>query len=170
LVYCPHGTKPYVQTICASLWPSFNIAKNRTKRNNFLKKTFVCKHALGFKLQILTNSCQTLLWSLMCFNWDFFLFICLCRLKDNTCCLLYQDPLLSPKIYKRNHYTLLHIVPFCDPNIIANNKERCFRNPAVANHNSSQIFKLLRYYNIRTRTIASPSELLNLIQSQNFSD
>jgi len=46
---------------------------------------------------------------------------------------------------------------FCDPNIIANNKERCFRNPAVANHNSSQILKLLRYHNIRTRTIASPS-------------
>jgi hypothetical protein len=59
---------------------------------------------------------------------------------------------------------------FCDPNIIANNKERCFRNPAVANHNSSQTLKLLRYHNIRTRTIASPSQLSNLIQSQNFSD
>ncbi len=59
---------------------------------------------------------------------------------------------------------------FCDPNIIANNKERCFRNPVVANHNSSQIFKLLRYHNIRTRTIASPSQLPNLIQSPNFSD
>jgi hypothetical protein len=59
---------------------------------------------------------------------------------------------------------------FCDPNIIANNKERCFRNPAVANHNSSQTLKLLRYHNIRTRTIASPSQLPNLIQSQNFSN
>ncbi len=59
---------------------------------------------------------------------------------------------------------------FCDPNIIANNKERCFRNPAVANHNSSQILKLLRYHNIRTRTIVSPLQLPNLIQSQNFSD
>jgi hypothetical protein len=59
---------------------------------------------------------------------------------------------------------------FCDPNIIANNKERCFRNPAVANHNSSQTLKLLRYHNIRTRIITSPSQLPNLIQSQNFSD
>jgi hypothetical protein len=59
---------------------------------------------------------------------------------------------------------------FCDPNIIANNKERCFRNATVANHNSSQILKLLRYHNIRTRTIASPSQLPNLIQSPNFSD
>jgi hypothetical protein len=42
---------------------------------------------------------------------------------------------------------------FCDPNIIANNKERCFRNPAVVNHNSSQTLKLLRYHNIHTRTI-----------------
>jgi hypothetical protein len=59
---------------------------------------------------------------------------------------------------------------FCDPNIIANNKERCFRNPAIANRNSSQTLKLLRYHNIRTRTIASPSQLPNLIQTQNFSD
>jgi hypothetical protein len=59
---------------------------------------------------------------------------------------------------------------FCNPHIIANNKERSFRKPAFANHNSSQILKLLRYYNIRTRTIASPSQLPNLIQSQNFSD
>jgi hypothetical protein len=59
---------------------------------------------------------------------------------------------------------------FCDPNIIANNKERCFRNLTVANHNSSQILKLLRYHNIRTRTITSPSQLPNLIQSPNFSD
>jgi hypothetical protein len=67
-----------------------------------------------------------------------------------------------------NHYYILGL--FCDPNIIANNKERCFWNLAVANHNSSQILKLLRYHNIRTRTIASPSQLPNLIQSQNFSD
>ena len=46
---------------------------------------------------------------------------------------------------------------FCNPNIIANNKERSFQKPAVANHNSSQTLKLLRYHNIRTRTIASPS-------------
>jgi hypothetical protein len=32
---------------------------------------------------------------------------------------------------------------YCDPNIIANNKERIFRKPAVANHNSSQTLKLL---------------------------
>jgi hypothetical protein len=54
-------------------------------------------------LQISTNSCQTLLWGLMCLNWDFFLFICFYGLKDNTC-LLYQDLLLNPKNYKRNHY------------------------------------------------------------------
>jgi hypothetical protein len=32
---------------------------------------------------------------------------------------------------------------FCDPNIIANTKERSFRKPAIANHNSSQTLKLL---------------------------
>jgi hypothetical protein len=57
---------------------------------------------------------------------------------------------------------------FCDPNIIANNKERSFQKPVVANHNSSQTLKLLRYHNIRTRTIASPLQLRNLIQLQNF--
>jgi len=59
---------------------------------------------------------------------------------------------------------------FCDPHIIANNKERSFRKPAFANHNSSQTVKPLRYYNICTRTIASPSQLPNLIQSQTFYD
>jgi len=59
---------------------------------------------------------------------------------------------------------------FCDPHIIANNKEKRFRKPAVANHNSSQTVKPLRYYNIRTRTIASPSQLPNLTQSQKFYD
>jgi len=57
---------------------------------------------------------------------------------------------------------------FCDLNIIANNKERSFQKLAVANHNSLQTLKLLWYHNIRTRTIASPSQLQNLIQSQNF--
>jgi hypothetical protein len=33
-----------------------------------------------------------------------------------------------------------------------------------------QTLKLLRYHNIRTRTITSPSQLPNLIKSQNFSD
>jgi hypothetical protein len=55
---------------------------------------------------------------------------------------------------------------FCDSNIIANNKERNFRKLAVANHNSSQTLNLLQYHNIRTRTIASPSQLPNLIKSQ----
>jgi hypothetical protein len=67
-----------------------------------------------------------------------------------------------------DHYNNMGL--FCDPNIIANNKKRCFRNPAVANHNSSQTLKLLWYHNIHTRTIASPSQLPNLIQSQNFFD
>ncbi len=59
---------------------------------------------------------------------------------------------------------------FCDPHIIANNKERSSRKPAFANHNSSQTLNLLRYNNIRTRTIANPSQLPNLIPSQNVSD
>jgi len=59
---------------------------------------------------------------------------------------------------------------FCDPHIIANNKERSFWKPAFANHNSSQNLKLLQNQNIRTRTITSPSQLPNLTQSQNFSD
>jgi hypothetical protein len=67
-----------------------------------------------------------------------------------------------------NHYNNRGL--FCDPNIVANNKKRSFRKPVVANHNSSQTLKLLQYHNIRTRTIASPSQLLNLIQLQNFSD
>jgi hypothetical protein len=57
---------------------------------------------------------------------------------------------------------------FCDLNIIANNKEKSFQKPAVANHNSSQTLKLLRYHNIRTHIVTSPSQLRNLIQSQNF--
>jgi hypothetical protein len=66
------------------------------------------------------------------------------------------------------HYNNMGL--FCDPNIIANNKERNFQKPAIANHNSSQTLNLLRYHNIHTRTIASPSQLLNLIKSQNFFD
>ncbi len=64
------------------------------------------------------------------------------------------------------HYNNMGL--FCDPNIIANNKQRNFQKPAVANHNSSQTLNLLRYHNIRTRTIASPSQLPNLIKSQTF--
>jgi hypothetical protein len=80
---------------------------------------------------------------------------------------VHQLPIIPPS-FPKLHYNNRGL--FCDPNIIANNKERCFRNPAVANHNSSQTLKLLRYHNIRTCTIASPSQLPNLIQSQNFSD
>ncbi len=54
---------------------------------------------------------------------------------------------------------------YCNPNIIANNKEKSFRKPAVANHNFSQTLKLLRNHNIRTHTIASSSQLPKLIQS-----
>jgi hypothetical protein len=75
---------------------------------------------------------------------------------------------LAPKVLQlcTNYYNNRGL--FCDPNIIANNKEKSFQKPAVANHNSSQTLKLLRYHNIRTRIIASPSQLRNLIQSQNF--
>ncbi len=71
---------------------------------------------------------------------------------------------LSQQIHK--HYNNRGL--FCDPNIIANNKERNFRKPTVVNHNSSHTLNLLRYHNIHTRTIASPSQLPNLIKSQNF--
>jgi hypothetical protein len=64
------------------------------------------------------------------------------------------------------HYNNMGL--FYDPNIIANNKERNFQKPAITNHNSSQTLDLLRYHNIRTRTIASPSQLPNLIKSQTF--
>jgi hypothetical protein len=59
---------------------------------------------------------------------------------------------------------------FCNPHIIANNKERSSQKQEFANHNSSQTLNLLRYNNIRARTIASPSQLPNLIPSQNVSD
>ncbi len=72
----------------------------------------------------------------------------------------------SARISHIMHYNNMGL--FCDPNIIANNKEKSFQKPVVTNHNSSQTLKLLRYHNIRTRTIASPSQLQNLIQSQNF--
>jgi hypothetical protein len=80
---------------------------------------------------------------------------------------LYERPLDN---YSKgsNHYNNMGL--FCDPEIIANNKERSFRKPAFTNHNSSQTVKPLRYHNICTRTIASPSQLPNLIQSQNFYD
>jgi hypothetical protein len=80
------------------------------------------------------------------------------------------EPIKNPTFWY--HEGMLHYNNrglFCDPNIIANNKERSFQKPAVANHNSSQTLKLLRYHNICTRTIASPLQLRNLIQSQNFS-
>jgi hypothetical protein len=79
--------------------------------------------------------------------------------------------ILKLRCLKWSHITHLHYNNrglFCDPNIIANNKERNFQNPAVTNHNSSQTLNLLRYHNIRTRTIASPSQLPNLIKSQTF--
>jgi len=43
---------------------------------------------------------------------------------------------------KEGHYNNKWL--FCDPHIIANNKERRFRNPAFANHNSLQTLMLLR--------------------------
>ncbi len=70
--------------------------------------------------------------------------------------------------YYATHYNKRGV--YCDPNIIANNKEKSFWKPTVANHNFSQTLKLLRNHNICTRTIASFSQLPKLIQSQNFSD
>jgi hypothetical protein len=88
-----------------------------------------------------------------------------CCLVALLCHMLFQTTLLPRTTLHYNNRGL-----FCDPNIIANNKERNFRKPAVTNHNSSQTLNLLRYHNIRTRTIASPSQLPNLIKSQNFFD
>ncbi len=80
--------------------------------------------------------------------------------------LLIEDGLVLKEVVM--HYNNRGL--YCDPNIIANNKERSFRKPVVANHNSSQNLKFLRYHNIRTRTIAGPSQLPKLIQPQNLSD
>ncbi len=59
---------------------------------------------------------------------------------------------------------------YCDPNIIANNKEINFQKPAVLNNNSSQTLKPLRNPHLRTRTIASSSQLPKLKISQNISN
>jgi len=83
------------------------------------------------------------------------------------CCFQFRLTFESIKEFG-SHYNNKGL--FCDPNIIANTKERSFRKPAIANHNSSQTLKLLRYHNIHTRIITSFSQLSNSIQSQNFSD
>jgi hypothetical protein len=59
---------------------------------------------------------------------------------------------------------------YCDPNILANNKEIRFQKPAVPNTNSSQTLKPLRNPHLRTRTIASSSQLPKLNPSQHISD
>jgi len=57
-----------------------------------------------------------------------------------------------------------------DPNILANSKEIRFRKPAVPNTNSLQTLKPLRNPHLRTRTIASSSQLSKLNPSQHISD
>ncbi len=59
---------------------------------------------------------------------------------------------------------------YCDPNILANNKEIRFRKPVVPNKNSSQTLKPLRNPHLYTRTIASSSQLPKLNQSQHIFD
>ncbi len=59
---------------------------------------------------------------------------------------------------------------YCDPNIIANNKENSFQKPTVPNNNSSQTLKPLRNPQLRTHTITSSLQLLKLKQSQNIFD
>ncbi len=59
---------------------------------------------------------------------------------------------------------------YCDPNILANNKEIKFRKPIVPNKNSSQTLKPLRNPHICTRTIASSLQLLKLNPSQHIFD
>jgi hypothetical protein len=68
------------------------------------------------------------------------------------------------------HKALQQKGAYCDPNIIANNKEISFRKPAVPNNNSSQTLKPLRNPHLCTHTIASSSQLPKLNQSQNISD
>jgi hypothetical protein len=59
---------------------------------------------------------------------------------------------------------------YCDPNILANNKEIRFQKPVVPNKNSSQTLKPLQNPHLRTRTIASSSQLSKPNQLQNISD
>jgi len=59
---------------------------------------------------------------------------------------------------------------YCNPNILANNKEIRFRKPAILNTNSSQTLKPLRNPHLRTRTIASSSQLPKLNPLQHISD
>jgi hypothetical protein len=58
------------------------------------------------------------------------------------------------KIETETHYNKKGA--YCDPNILANNKEIRFRKPAVPNKNFLQTLKPLRNPHIRTRTIATP--------------
>jgi hypothetical protein len=89
------------------------IEQKKTYIYIYIYKALVSKHALRFKLQISTNSChykprslrwwQNLAMRFDVFQLGFFPFVSLCGLKDNTSCLLYQDPLLNPKHYKKKH-------------------------------------------------------------------
>jgi hypothetical protein len=73
-----------------------------------------------------------------------------------------------PPIHLQDHYNKRGT--YCDQNIIANNKENSFWKPAVPNNNSSQTLKPLWNPHLRTRTIASSSQLPKLKQSQNISN
>jgi hypothetical protein len=64
-------------------------------------------------------------------------------------CLLSQIVHHHKGIHEGKHYNNRGL--FCDPNIIANNKERNFRKLAVANHNSSQTLNILRYHMMRSQ-------------------
>jgi hypothetical protein len=92
-------------------------------------------------------------------------------IKKHVCCFI---PHIILALVVRSHFvSLFHYNKkgaYCDPNIIANNKEISFRKPVVPNNNSSQTLKPLRKPHLRTRTIASFSQLPKLNQSQNISD
>jgi hypothetical protein len=74
----------------------------------------------------------------------------------------------SPFLVDYDHYNKKGA--YCNPNILANNKEIRFRKPAVPNTNSSQTLKPLRNPHLRTRTIASSLQLPKLNPLQHISD
>jgi len=83
-------------------------------------------------------------------------------------CVVFRLLNLSNKYVDDTHYNKKGA--YCDPNNLTNNKKIRFRKPAVPNTNSSQTLKPLRNPHLRTRTIASSSQLPKLNPSQHVSD
>ncbi len=108
---------------------------------------------------------------------EFFLCIKILVLEGKSCAFetfnalfKFCDENTSIKTLFHNFFHYYKKGPYCDPNILANNKEIRFWKPAVPNKNSSQTFKPLRNPHLRTRTIASSWQLPKLNPSQHISD